>query len=271
MSEVKAAIQQVESKQQTELIQKWLAPPDSSTNANRARELRHNRTGTWFLESSRFREWEAGSRRCLWLHGLPGCGKTVLITTVYDHIAQVPERIALQFYFDFGDDRKQTLDNILRGLVFQLYTFQPESTSELDDLFKRCNEGRDQPDRRAISHCLEKMLKSLRAAYVFIDALDECSERETLVKWLEGFMAISDLGHVKFIMTARPEAEFNRRISSLVEERNCVSLQTVLVNADIQSYVQSSLRERSGFKKWATTPSMLQRISFEVGSKAGGM
>ncbi|KAF4916527.1 Ankyrin repeat and KH domain-containing protein mask [Colletotrichum fructicola] len=228
MLEVTAAFRKMESTQQAETIKLWLAPPDSSTNANRARELRHKGTGG-------------------------------------------PERIALHFFFDFSDDRKQTLDNMLRALVLQLYVFQPKSIPELEDLFKRCNEGRDQPDSVALSDCLLRVFSGSPQTYVFLDALDECSERGRLLKWIKEFVAVPDLDHVKLIMTARPEAEFNQQIIPLIQDINCFSLQTESMNADIQSFVQSSLKERPGFEKWTSAPSTLQRISDEIGTKADGI
>ncbi|KAH0430099.1 nacht and ankyrin domain protein [Colletotrichum camelliae] len=235
-NEVQTTVKEIRSKQQMKNIRRWLAPPDASTNANHARELRHKGTGEWFLESTAFREWISGCRRCLWLRGLPGYGKTVLLTAAYDHIAKKPDSVALQFFFDFGDKRKQTVDDMLRGLVFQLYTLQFQPSSRLDDIFKHCNDGRDQPDCSALSDCLQKMLKGSPTTYVFVDALDECSERAKLLKWMESFMTVTGLDHVQLI-----------------------------------SYVQSILKERLGFEKWISTPSMVQRISYEVGNKADGM
>lgn len=273
MNEVESNVDKIGSAQRLDTIRRWLAPPDSSTNANHARKLRHEGTGNWFLVSPIFLEWTSRRRRSLWLHGLPGCGKTVLLTTAYDYITQELGTctVVLQFYFDFGDERKQTVDSMLHGLIFQIHTLQVEPTSELNDIFKRYNHGRDQPDGSALSDCLHKMLKDLPTTFVFIDALDECSQRVELLNWMRDFMAVPDLSHVQLMMTARPEAEFNHQLPSLIHECNCVSLQTELMNADIKSYVQSSLERRPGFKKWISVPATLQQISLEVGSKADGM
>ncbi|KAK1851450.1 ankyrin repeat protein [Colletotrichum chrysophilum] len=274
LNEITADTKGVRFTQHVEAVKTWLTPPDSSTNANRARELRHEGTGKWFLELPVFREWEFGPRRSLWLHGLPGCGKTILVTTAYDYIAREPGRTVLQFSFDFADTGKQTLDNMLRGLIFQLYTRQAQPTGELSDIFKRYNNGRDQPDSKTLSHCLLKMLRERRdsgPAYLFIDALNECSELSKLLAWVERFMAIPDSSHVKLIMTGRVEADSDQRITSLIKASNCVSLETMLVNTDIQSYVHNSLRTRARFRKWLSTPSIVHRISSEVGGRAGGI
>ncbi|KAH7471890.1 hypothetical protein FOMA001_g13731 [Fusarium oxysporum f. sp. matthiolae] len=56
----KVIVETVRSNQHVAAIKDWLSPPDSSTNTNHARQLRHEGTGEWFLNSAAFREWEIG-------------------------------------------------------------------------------------------------------------------------------------------------------------------------------------------------------------------
>ncbi|KAK7592046.1 hypothetical protein V3481_006681 [Fusarium oxysporum f. sp. vasinfectum] len=44
------------SNQHVATIKDWLSPPDSSTNANYARQLRNEGIGEWFLHGAAFRE-----------------------------------------------------------------------------------------------------------------------------------------------------------------------------------------------------------------------
>lgn len=60
----------------------WLSAPDPSTNFNRAKNQRHAETGTWFLESEPYSTWQNNPSASMWLHGLAGCGKTVLSSTI---------------------------------------------------------------------------------------------------------------------------------------------------------------------------------------------
>ncbi|KAM6537140.1 hypothetical protein FALCPG4_003086 [Fusarium falciforme] len=43
-------------------VERWLSPPDYSTNAKLARKRRHAGTGTWLLNSPVFQEWKLGLR-----------------------------------------------------------------------------------------------------------------------------------------------------------------------------------------------------------------
>jgi hypothetical protein len=112
-------------------IERWLSPPDYSTNANLARKRRHPGTGTWLLNSHAFQEWKLGSRRHLWFYGLAGCGKTILSTTILDHLLQIDTHTTLTFFFDFNDARKQKLEDLLRSLVFSFITPETKPREDL--------------------------------------------------------------------------------------------------------------------------------------------
>jgi predicted ATPase len=104
----KAATESIRSDLHTEKIRRCLSPPDPSTNANHARTLRHEGTGVWLLENPVFQSWRSGSFRHLWLHGLAGCGKTILSATVLDYLARANDGLIFFFFFDFSDVTKQT-------------------------------------------------------------------------------------------------------------------------------------------------------------------
>ncbi|KAJ6041410.1 uncharacterized protein N7446_010700 [Penicillium canescens] len=72
----------------------------------------------WILEKPVFKAWHSRSRRHLWLHGLAECGKTVLSSTVLDHVAKETNGLIISFFFDFSNSAKQTLDSMLRSLAF---------------------------------------------------------------------------------------------------------------------------------------------------------
>jgi hypothetical protein len=51
-----------------EKLQKWLSPPDPSTNHNIARKAHHKGTASWFFQGGIFEEWKSSSS-LLWIHG----------------------------------------------------------------------------------------------------------------------------------------------------------------------------------------------------------
>ncbi|RYC78788.1 hypothetical protein BFJ63_vAg18337, partial [Fusarium oxysporum f. sp. narcissi] len=267
----KAIVETVRSNQHVAEIKEWLSPTDSSTNANHARQLRHEGTREWFLNRAAFREWETGLRRHLWLYGLPRCGKTVLSTTILDHLMNIGDHITLDFFFDFSDTTKQTVDGMLRSLVFRLYKLGIDSSRELDGLFQSHHDGRDQPAAKTLLGCLHTMMRAPIKTFPVLDALDESTTKVELLKWMKDVISTPELDHVRLIATGRPEAEFQREIPHLIGKSNCLLLDKAAINADIRSYVMARLEQSPEFAKWASFPSVLKQIRNEIGSKPDGM
>jgi Cdc6-like AAA superfamily ATPase len=94
-------------------IKIWLDPPDPSINRNDGQKQRHQGTGAWFLHSDLYVKWkEAKHHNALWLYGIPGCGKTVLTSTVIKDLEatfSTSSAIMLYFYFDFNDSSNNLL------------------------------------------------------------------------------------------------------------------------------------------------------------------
>ncbi|KAK1994268.1 hypothetical protein LX36DRAFT_214399 [Colletotrichum falcatum] len=249
-------------------VKYWLSPPDTSTNFNHAMGLQLEGTCTWFLESPIFKEWKTGSRRHLWLHGMPGCGKTVLCAKVLHHLQDTNDCVTLYFFFDFSDTGKQKLDDLIRALIFQFYKHGGEAANELDDIFKS---QQDQLSTAVLAKTLHAMMKYSKRVYIILDALDECSMRDKLLAWMENIVFTPDLDHVQLLATSRPEEEFQRSIPVWIGEESCRQLNKESVTVDIRAYIEDRLEHSPEFKKWSSFPSVLRRIRDEVGSKADGM
>ncbi|KAJ5214504.1 NACHT nucleoside triphosphatase [Penicillium cf. viridicatum] len=267
----KAATDSMRSDLHTDTIRRWLCPADPSTNANHARTLRHEGTGAWLLKHPVFESWHAGSRRHLWLHGLTGCGKTVLSATVLDHLANGNDGLILSFFFEFGDSKKQTWDDMLRSLAFQLYQRGVGSAIYLDALFNEHQNGSGQPETKALSDIVSKMLVAQRKVYIVLDALDESTTRDDILIWINDVLSNVDFFHIQLLYTSRPESEFQRHIPPLIGEENCLPLENQAVNSDIRSWVTAQLSQRRDFTEKLLSQGLLEEIRRKIGDGAEGM
>ncbi|VBB84475.1 Putative protein of unknown function [Podospora comata] len=268
-NETKAEVEIIRRNNHLAKVERWLRPPDTSINFNEARRKWHEGSGLWFLDSPAFNEWKCGSHH-LWLHGLAGCGKTVLSATIVDHLQKRNDCIVLQFYFDFNDTSKQKVDGVLRSLVFQLDKLG-SSSKELDSLYQSHFDGQRQPDNSTLTKTLHAMMKDSKNTYLVMDALDECTERGELLQWMMEFFKAPDLGHVRIIATGRPDEEFLRRIPGWIGRENCLQLDKEAVNADIRSYVTAKLEQSPDFFEKELSQDLRERIRNEVGDRADGM
>lgn len=254
-------------------LKTWLSPPDPSTNRNAAKEKRQEGTGNWFVTSTAFLEWKSGSRQHLWLHGLAGCGKTVLTSTVLDHLhnARSDSCVCVDFFFDFREINKQYLDNLLRSLAFQLYSQCPDARKDLNTLFTSCDDGQKQPATASLSKTIHAMIQHPQKLWIILDALDECATRAELLDWMKT-LASPELTHVHLIATSRREEELESGLGSWIYNDNMIPIDRDSVNEDIRSYVKARLHSSKDFqRRWSSTPSVLEEIESVIGGRAYGM
>ncbi|KAH9978508.1 hypothetical protein BJV74DRAFT_982074, partial [Russula compacta] len=103
-------------------IQRWLSPPDPSTNHNTAWEAHLDGSAAWFTQGRIFNEWES-TGTLLWIHGKPGCGKSILCSWIIEEFnGKCESGLAhlIYYYFDFKDTAKQGFHGLITSLLAQL-------------------------------------------------------------------------------------------------------------------------------------------------------
>ncbi|EKM54844.1 uncharacterized protein PHACADRAFT_258986 [Phanerochaete carnosa HHB-10118-sp] len=66
----------------------WLAPPDPSQNHEERQTSHLAGTCTWFFDS-KFEEWKNSRNGVYWIHGNTGTGKSVLCSSIIEHISSI--------------------------------------------------------------------------------------------------------------------------------------------------------------------------------------
>jgi hypothetical protein len=270
-------MKEVASAQKYEKIHRWLSPSDPSTNLNKALQQRQEGTGLWFLQSSLFKKWHRQHHSFLWLHGIPGCGKTILSSTIIEHLVDThPDQLLLYFYFDFTDTGKQTLENVIRSLISQLYHKRTDTQKLLNSLFSSCNKRCSKPTLESLCKVFLEMMNQAQEIYIVLDALDECrvrkgSESEGLLAWIQ---SLSDpkQRNVHLLATSRPEHDIELVLRKLAQSNeDIVPIQSDLIEDDIRSYVHTRVKTGEGLKRWRSRTDVLDEIQRVLMEKAQGM
>ncbi|KAK0932696.1 hypothetical protein LTR29_015734 [Friedmanniomyces endolithicus] len=253
---------------QRDKTHQWLSPPDPSTNHNKALQQRHAGTGHWFVKGETFSSFKDGVVPILWLHGIPGCGKTVLSSTIVEDLRASSAATAtalLYFYFDFNDQRKQTFDSALRSLVCQMAHQSDSAFDQLDHLRRN-----GQPSTQELSQILKKMLNGGDSVTIVLDALDECTTRDELLKWIQQLMA-SEIGSVQMVVSSRQEHDINLVLEKIVGKKATIPLEQGDVDVDIGAYVHARIRTDSDWERWRSKPQVQHDIEVGLMEKAKGM
>lgn len=255
-------------------ICKWLAAPDPSTNYHKAQKQRQAETGIWLLENARFLEWKASAASRLWLYGIPGCGKTILSSTIIEHLLQHccngPGMVTAYFYFDFKDTQKQRPELMLRSLLWQLLQRSVTTQRDLETLFSSCENGVRQLLQHELLEAVRQIMQEFAHVYIILDALDECTQRPELMDVLE-IVGGWELQNLHLLMTSRKERDIESSLESYVDEEDTICLQSDVVDKDIQRYVQYRLSEDKSLVKWHKDAAIRQEIETTLMRGACGM
>jgi hypothetical protein len=252
----------------------WLSAIDPSTNYHKAHKQRQADTGLWLLESAKFTEWKENAASRLWLYGIPGCGKTILSSTIIEHLLQQCQdnvgTVTAYFYFDFKDAQKQDPELMLGSLLCQLLQRSSTIPRGVDALFSFCHNGQRRPSVYTLLEATRQAAQEFTQIYVVLDALDECTQRSELMDMLET-VAGWQLGNLHLLMTSRKERNIEKSLENYVKEEDTVCLQRDVVDHDIQQYVQQRLRDDKGLAKWNKDATVRQEIEAALVRGACGM
>ncbi|KAL7944309.1 pfs domain-containing protein [Trichoderma barbatum] len=275
-TETHKMIQTLEASHHFEELRKWLSPPDPSENYNTALKQRHEDSGQWFLQSTEFSLWKSQPNSFLWLRGIPGCGKTILSSTIVRDLEDKGVQNLLYFFFDFTNRDKQLFNKALNSLVVQLYCKIEGTQRHLDLLYNDCGNGKSQPSVNKLCVTFQSMLQQAGEVHIILDALDECQTRKEypaggLLIWMEA-LATSQQTNTHLLVTGRPEQDITSSIESWAQSQDIILIQSERVADDISAYIKARVRDNKGpLKRWKMRPEVQNEIEAGLSKKANGM
>lgn len=236
-------------------ILKWLKVCDPEANHRLSCKQHEPRTSEWLFENATFQSWADMSHPLLWLHGIPGAGKTILCSSIIEYlrgrVANDTRALVLYFYFDFADNKKQSAASLLKSLIYQLIAASAGSNIEpAIDLYGQCNAGAEEPEVDELIETFSEILPARESIYVCIDALDECfrGDRGIVFQFLETCAAKSNL---VVSITSRREVDIEDGLKKFL--LGIIPIARSTVNADIRTWVENNIARDSTLSKWRPT------------------
>lgn len=255
-------------------IYDWLKPSEQQNNFDQAQDEigRYQTESTWLFEQEDYRDWISHKIHHIWLHGRSGCGKTVLASTVIKQLLE-GEKLCLYFFFDFRDAGKQSLESLLRSLIWQL--FSRSNSESVKSLVRQLYEDRKSPTStiEKLKDTFDKMMEEVDEAQVVLDALDESTrkrtDRDELLRWLKLRTQYEEPGVCKFrtIITSRSDQQdiVNILGPSCVGRREiCIENESAKVKANIHQYIQIRLGTDGGFAEWREPPNTRFALEYKL-------
>ncbi|EGO55775.1 hypothetical protein NEUTE1DRAFT_117897 [Neurospora tetrasperma FGSC 2508] len=226
----------------------WLVQINPSSNHNTANSLYEKKTGDWIFRSQEWKLWvnKQSKERSLWIHGIPGAGKTILASHIIEQLIKTKcsGSVALVYYYCYhGHNRDETF-SFLRWLISQLCRKTDTVSSLTYDIYRS---GQD-PDITKLLSALLTQLDSLDTVYVAVDALDESQQpRDRFLDVLRKLATDQRFQKIQLLTTSREYADIERVMAP-------ISLSVLTsheeVEKDIRVFVEGSISRSDSFKHW---------------------
>jgi hypothetical protein len=186
---------------------------------------------------------------------------SIIIEQVKISCRDNPSLALAYFYFDFNDEMAQSVDNLIRSLIMQFSHQGKHAEAILKDLYTTHGRGMRPAARESLNEALQCILESFDEAYVIIDALDECTELDTLLSWIEGVLDWK-VSKLHLLATSRLEQVI----------QDCLGpsgIQLTSANPDIEIFIRDTLKKDRKLKSWPTQ--MKEKINHALMNGASGM
>lgn len=203
----------------------WVSriPYEQHHNTNKCEILQG--TGLWLFEEETFTKWKQDDRSTiLWLRGIPGCGKTKLVSLVVEKQREaLNRRQGLAFFYcnrNEAERERANPEGILRSIVRQLSMSGPHA--RLSEFVaakykeRECKHFADGPLR--LDECVDliiRLTEQYMCTTIIIDALDECdvTTRHSLLAALSSIMQHSS--STKIFVSSRDDKDITLQLQEL--------------------------------------------------------
>ncbi|KAE9371111.1 hypothetical protein N431DRAFT_376507 [Stipitochalara longipes BDJ] len=225
----------------------WLQDTNPSEAHNRAKHLYENKTGDWVFTTPHWSDWINSRIRALWIHGIPGAGKTILAGHITEKTLLICEendkRTTCVYYYCYHVHNQDESMPFLRWLLSQLL----REAGIVPTLTWKAYKKNTVPAARELFEILQTILDSFDLVYVLVDALDESQSRENLLHVLNILATDPRFSKIQLLATSRMYRDIELEMSLFSQS---LSMSNSFVEADIKIYVAAKIKDELKFKDW---------------------
>ncbi|KAJ7024967.1 ankyrin repeat-containing domain protein [Mycena alexandri] len=216
----------------------WFSPINFFLRHADISQGREKGTGGWLLAANVFQRWKSQAGRTLWCCGMPGAGKTVLVSMVVDHLSTECQNNSLRdigvacIYLNYKEANNQTPSKLLAGLWRQL-VLNRDIGSDAEKLYQQHREKGTAPSLEEVAGVLSASLEEFSRVFIIIDAMDEYPEfqQHILLKYLAAMGS-----NVNLMITSRQNIS-----PQAFSFENLETLDIHATTEDLESYIDAQI------------------------------
>ncbi|KAE8322171.1 hypothetical protein BDV39DRAFT_210018 [Aspergillus sergii] len=271
--DIEQKVDETHSRQQEEQKQKifsWLGALQFREQHVAILESVQSGTGGWFINHEVIKAWLEGETSMVWCPGLPGAGKTRLMSIVIDALEKEPKArntLHTYIYCNYARRAEQSSTAMLSSLLLQVlqYSEREAIPPEVLSLYKTHRKYGTRLTLKELIGLLAKLTQQLKTLFVVIDALDECAVSDD--EALKIVSTIRSIGSNTVVMcSSRFSTTFESHFTS--EER----VEILAQDEDITTFLDAQIDQQPRLSKHVRAdPALRQEIIDFITGECQGM
>jgi hypothetical protein len=194
--------------------------------------------------------WIEGKHRCLWIHGIPGAGKSILASYLAEEIkkhctssSSESSKLGHAYYYCYFDHDQDESSHFLRWIISQLSRQSKRVPGELQDIYKS---GRS-PSLPSLLSVLQTAIEEFERVYIVLDAVDESMPREDLLRVIRDLSKDARFSALSLLATSREYVDIEQILESCSIP---ISMSNQFVEEDIGTLVRSTVQSDKRYGRW---------------------
>ncbi|KAJ7462092.1 ankyrin repeat-containing domain protein [Mycena latifolia] len=256
-----------EAEQRDKIIE-WYSPLNFFLRQADIFSTRQPATGHWLLEDVRFKAWISGTGKILWCRGMPGSGKTVLVSIVVDTLRTDLARDDIgvaAIYLNHKETTEAHSPSMLLASLWRQLVLSKSISPDLQQLYDKHREPRTRPSEKDDHTILRAIILEYAKVFIIVNALEEYPERQrdALLR------RISALGTtVSLLLTSR----HNITIDHIIPDSTLTRLEIRAMESDIRRHMDAQITQCSHFLKLIKNqPGLRKEIEARITRHSDGM
>ena len=254
--------------QQSRTVLDWLTPVDYASQQTDYINRRQAGTGEWLIDSTEFRTWVENDKQTLFCPGIPGAGKTILMSIVIEELTNRFENdksIGIAYlYCNFQRKDEQKAEELLASIVRQLAQSQSSLPESVRSLYNKHKDRRTRPRFDEISTALYSVAVMYSRVIIVVDALDECQASDgSRTRFLSEIFNLKAKCGANIFVTSRFIPEIEEKFEG------SVSLEVRASNEDVRRYLDHHMSRLPGFVR--RSPELQEEIKSKIMQLVQGM
>ncbi|KAI9848948.1 MAG: hypothetical protein M1837_005837 [Sclerophora amabilis] len=220
-------------------ILEWLSPLDFATQHHDLIARKQHDTGLWLLESDQFRTWLSESKQILFCPGIPGAGKTMMVSIVVEYLCdKLQDRnIGIAYlYCNYNRQQEQGARDLIASVLKQLIQRQASVHEDVRSLYKSHFLAGIKPSYAELIKLLRSVMSKFSKTFLVIDALDECAgDNGCRTMLLSDLHLLQSQNDMSWLTTSRPVPQIAREVGG------SMSLEIRASGEDVQRYLEGQM------------------------------